>query len=65
MESQGQSVAWKNSFTQCEVMPSRAGLIFMLPSPSLVVKKLADFELPYTSLQSSEVENCKIGLRKW
>ncbi|XP_032746714.1 sorting nexin-31 isoform X1 [Rattus rattus] len=30
-----------------------------------VVKKLADFELPYTSLQSSEVENCKIGLRKW
>ena len=31
----------------------------------LVVKKLADFELPYTSLQSSEMENCKIGLRKW
>ncbi|GAB1299310.1 Sorting nexin-31 [Apodemus speciosus] len=30
-----------------------------------VVKKLADFELPYTSLQSSEMENCKIGLRKW
>ncbi|XP_013368292.1 PREDICTED: sorting nexin-31 isoform X3 [Chinchilla lanigera] len=30
-----------------------------------VVKKLAEFELPYVSLQSSEVENCKIGLRKW
>ncbi|XP_077019349.1 sorting nexin-31 isoform X2 [Tamandua tetradactyla] len=30
-----------------------------------VVKKMADFELPYVSLQSSEVENCKIGLRKW
>ncbi|XP_040116908.1 sorting nexin-31 isoform X1 [Oryx dammah] len=30
-----------------------------------VVKKLADFELPYVSLRSSEVENCKIGLRKW
>ncbi|KAM4865411.1 sorting nexin-31 [Thomomys bottae] len=30
-----------------------------------VVKKLADFELPYVSLQSSEVENCKAGLRKW
>lgn len=32
---------------------------------SLVVKKLADFELPYVSLRSSEVENCKVGLRKW
>ncbi|XP_008057170.1 sorting nexin-31 [Carlito syrichta] len=30
-----------------------------------VVKKLADFELPYVSLQSSEVENCMVGLRKW
>ncbi|XP_076412002.1 sorting nexin-31 isoform X4 [Peromyscus maniculatus bairdii] len=30
-----------------------------------VVKKLADFELPSTSLQSSEREDCKIGLRKW
>nr|XP_045000177.1 sorting nexin-31 isoform X3 [Jaculus jaculus] len=30
-----------------------------------VVKKLVDFELPYISLQSCEVENCKIGLRKW
>ncbi|XP_054355452.1 sorting nexin-31 isoform X4 [Pongo pygmaeus] len=30
-----------------------------------VVKKLADFELPYVSLGSSEVENCKVGLRKW
>ncbi|KAB0356397.1 hypothetical protein FD754_000553 [Muntiacus muntjak] len=30
-----------------------------------VVKKLADFELPYVSLRSSEVENCKVGLRKW
>uniref|UniRef100_A0A452ELX5 Sorting nexin 31 n=1 Tax=Capra hircus TaxID=9925 RepID=A0A452ELX5_CAPHI len=28
-----------------------------------VVKKLADFELPYVSLRSSEVENCKVGLR--
>ncbi|XP_023555705.1 sorting nexin-31 isoform X2 [Octodon degus] len=30
-----------------------------------VVKKLAEFELPYVSLRSSEVENCKVGLRKW
>ncbi|XP_027632029.1 sorting nexin-31 [Tupaia chinensis] len=30
-----------------------------------VVKKLVDFELPYVSLRSSEVENCKVGLRKW
>ncbi|KAM6171657.1 sorting nexin-31 isoform 2-T2 [Erethizon dorsatum] len=30
-----------------------------------VVKKLADFELPYVRLRSSEVENCKVGLRKW
>ncbi|KAM9626861.1 sorting nexin-31 isoform 1-T1 [Trichechus inunguis] len=30
-----------------------------------VVKKMADFEFPYVSLQSSEVENCKVGLRKW
>lgn len=37
-----------------------------MPSPlSLVMKKLADFELPYVSLRSSEVENCKVGLRKW
>lgn len=32
---------------------------------SLVVKKLADFELPYVSLRSSEEANCKVGLRKW
>ncbi|KAM5280839.1 sorting nexin-31 isoform 2-T2 [Ctenodactylus gundi] len=30
-----------------------------------VVKKLMDFELPYVSLQSCDVENCKVGLRKW
>ncbi|XP_047639471.1 sorting nexin-31 isoform X2 [Phacochoerus africanus] len=30
-----------------------------------VLKKLADFELPYVSLRSSQVENCKVGLRKW
>ncbi|XP_074124191.1 sorting nexin-31 isoform X1 [Sminthopsis crassicaudata] len=30
-----------------------------------VMKKMAEFELPYVSLQSTEVENCKIGLRKW
>ncbi|XP_057593264.1 sorting nexin-31 isoform X6 [Hippopotamus amphibius kiboko] len=30
-----------------------------------VIKKLADFELPYISLRSSEVENGKVGLRKW
>ncbi|XP_045254501.2 sorting nexin-31 isoform X4 [Macaca fascicularis] len=30
-----------------------------------VVKKLADFELPYASLGNSEVEHCKVGLRKW
>lgn len=29
------------------------------------MKKLVDFELPYVSLRSSEVENCKVGLRKW
>nr|BAB29419.2 unnamed protein product [Mus musculus] len=41
-------------------------LIQCFPEGKLsVVKKLADFELPYTSLQSSEMENCKIGLRKW
>ena len=38
------------------------GRLFLL---SLVVKKLADFELPCVSLRSSEVENCKVGLRKW
>nr|XP_035928625.1 sorting nexin-31 isoform X5 [Halichoerus grypus] len=30
-----------------------------------VMKKLVDFELPYVSLRSAEVENCKVGLRKW
>ncbi|XP_032465592.1 sorting nexin-31 isoform X7 [Phocoena sinus] len=30
-----------------------------------VIKKLVDFELPYVSLRSSEVENFKVGLRKW
>ncbi|XP_020944700.1 sorting nexin-31 isoform X1 [Sus scrofa] len=30
-----------------------------------VMKKLVDFELPYVSLRSSQVENCKVGLRKW
>ncbi|XP_045717224.1 sorting nexin-31 isoform X4 [Phyllostomus hastatus] len=30
-----------------------------------VMKKLADFELPYVSLLSSEAEDCKVGLRKW
>ncbi|XP_063113696.1 sorting nexin-31 isoform X6 [Cavia porcellus] len=30
-----------------------------------VVKMLAEFELPYASLRSSELENCKVGLRKW
>uniref|UniRef100_A0A4X2KAQ2 Sorting nexin-31 n=1 Tax=Vombatus ursinus TaxID=29139 RepID=A0A4X2KAQ2_VOMUR len=30
-----------------------------------VMKKMAEFELPYVSLQSTEVENCKVGLRKW
>ncbi|XP_006760351.1 PREDICTED: sorting nexin-31 isoform X2 [Myotis davidii] len=30
-----------------------------------VMKKLAEFELPYVSLRSSELENCKVGLRKW
>ncbi|XP_052016767.1 sorting nexin-31 isoform X2 [Apodemus sylvaticus] len=44
------------------------GLFLIRPFPEgklSVVKKLADFELPYASLQSSEMENCKIGLRKW
>ncbi|XP_005368178.1 sorting nexin-31 [Microtus ochrogaster] len=41
-------------------------LIRCFPEGKLsVVKKLADFELPYTSLQSSEAEDWKIGLRKW
>ncbi|MBZ3891219.1 Sorting nexin-31 [Sciurus carolinensis] len=30
-----------------------------------VVKKLVDFELPYVCLRNAEVENCKVGLRKW
>ncbi|XP_019323524.2 sorting nexin-31 isoform X3 [Panthera pardus] len=30
-----------------------------------VMKKLADFELPYVSLRSAGMENCKVGLRKW
>ncbi|XP_073923048.1 sorting nexin-31 isoform X3 [Castor canadensis] len=30
-----------------------------------VVKKLADFEIPYISLQSLQVEDCMVGLRKW
>ncbi|XP_004680063.1 PREDICTED: sorting nexin-31 [Condylura cristata] len=30
-----------------------------------VLKKLADFELPYVSLHSAEVEKCQVGLRKW
>ncbi|XP_022282295.1 sorting nexin-31 isoform X7 [Canis lupus baileyi] len=30
-----------------------------------VMKKLVDFELPYVSLQSAKVEDCKVGLRKW
>lgn len=29
------------------------------------MKKLVDFELPYVSLRSADVENCKVGLRKW
>ncbi|KAJ8785132.1 hypothetical protein J1605_007688, partial [Eschrichtius robustus] len=29
------------------------------------IKKLVDFELPYVSLRSSEVENFQVGLRKW
>ncbi|XP_038199702.1 sorting nexin-31 [Arvicola amphibius] len=41
-------------------------LIRSFPGGKLsVVKKLADFELPYISLQSSQVEDWKIGLRKW
>ncbi|XP_007465802.1 PREDICTED: sorting nexin-31 [Lipotes vexillifer] len=30
-----------------------------------VIKKLVDFELPYVSLRTSEVENFKVALRKW
>ncbi|XP_007933017.1 sorting nexin-31 [Orycteropus afer afer] len=30
-----------------------------------VMKKMADFELPYVSLQNFEVENCQVGFRKW
>ncbi|KAL1767904.1 sorting nexin-31 [Sigmodon hispidus] len=41
-------------------------LIRCFPEGKLsVVKKLADFELPYSSLQHSEVQDCKVGLRKW
>ncbi|XP_017500406.1 sorting nexin-31 isoform X2 [Manis javanica] len=38
---------------------------FCQESKLSVMKKLVDFELPYVSLRSSEVENCKVGLRKW
>ncbi|XP_057353842.1 sorting nexin-31 isoform X5 [Manis pentadactyla] len=38
---------------------------FCQESKISVMKKLVDFELPYVSLRSSEVENCKVGLRKW
>ncbi|NXS97967.1 SNX31 protein, partial [Jacana jacana] len=30
-----------------------------------VVKKVADFELPYVSLQSMKELQCKLGIRKW
>ncbi|XP_002710762.2 sorting nexin-31 isoform X1 [Oryctolagus cuniculus] len=30
-----------------------------------VVKKLVDFELPYVSLQSCDMDGCTVGLRKW
>ncbi|XP_049628910.1 sorting nexin-31 [Suncus etruscus] len=30
-----------------------------------VLKKLANFELPFVSLRSAEAENCRVGLRKW
>ncbi|XP_065438274.1 sorting nexin-31 isoform X5 [Chrysemys picta bellii] len=30
-----------------------------------VVKKVAEFELPYVSLQSMKESECKIGIRKW
>ncbi|XP_055654719.1 sorting nexin-31 isoform X2 [Falco peregrinus] len=30
-----------------------------------VVKKVAEFELPYVSLQSMKVLHCKLGIRKW
>uniref|UniRef100_A0A8B9SIG0 Sorting nexin 31 n=1 Tax=Anas platyrhynchos TaxID=8839 RepID=A0A8B9SIG0_ANAPL len=30
-----------------------------------VVKKVADFELPYVSLQSMKDLDCKLGIRKW
>ncbi|NXF38333.1 SNX31 protein, partial [Nyctibius bracteatus] len=30
-----------------------------------VVKKVADFELPYVSLQSMKELHCKLGIRKW
>ncbi|XP_042642013.1 sorting nexin-31 isoform X2 [Tyto alba] len=30
-----------------------------------VVKKLAEFELPYVSLQSMKELDCKLGIRKW
>ncbi|XP_014821065.1 PREDICTED: sorting nexin-31 isoform X3 [Calidris pugnax] len=30
-----------------------------------VVKKVADFELPYVSLQSMKELRCKLGIRKW
>ncbi|KAK2504134.1 hypothetical protein MC885_021497 [Smutsia gigantea] len=38
---------------------------FCQESELSVMKKLVDFELPHVSLRSSEVENCKVGLRKW
>uniref|UniRef100_A0A8C8S4N9 Sorting nexin 31 n=1 Tax=Pelusios castaneus TaxID=367368 RepID=A0A8C8S4N9_9SAUR len=40
-------------------------LIYLFFSPLPVVKKVAEFELPYVSLQSMKESYCKIGIRKW
>ncbi|XP_077604316.1 sorting nexin-31 isoform X1 [Crocuta crocuta] len=52
----------------CQELLSYFGLFlirFCKEGKLSVMKKLADFELPYVSLRSAGVENCKVGLRKW
>uniref|UniRef100_A0A8C0GMW6 Sorting nexin 31 n=1 Tax=Chelonoidis abingdonii TaxID=106734 RepID=A0A8C0GMW6_CHEAB len=47
--------------------PIRLICLFCFFPPALppVVKKVAEFELPYVSLQSMKESDCKIGIRKW
>uniref|UniRef100_A0A673U330 Sorting nexin-31 n=1 Tax=Suricata suricatta TaxID=37032 RepID=A0A673U330_SURSU len=52
----------------CQELLSYFGLFlirFCKEGKLSVMKKLVDFELPYVSLRSAGVENCRVGLRKW